>query len=108
MGRKSTRIYVIRPDGGKAVVFLAHPDTPGLWIRTDVSVLIAACSMCHAAVGEPCRGRAGKPGEPHGWTHYHRRDAARRAEVPAPNAALAIVLASKGDLSGSHAEDEDE
>lgn len=74
---RARKTYVLRPDAGVATVFIAHPLHPGLWIRTDASVVVVACPVCNVAVGEPCRGTYRESRDYHGWTHYKRRHAAR-------------------------------
>jgi hypothetical protein len=78
MGRKSNKIYVIGRE-----VFVPHPLAPGLWIRTDLSVVKVACSYpkCGAPIGVPCLGtsaramRAGidEPPTYKSYTHWYRR-----------------------------------
>ncbi len=65
--------YVVSAPGGP-YAFLPHPHLPGLWLRSHPSVLVAACALCKAAVGDPCVGGGGKVS---GGTHYDRRHAAR-------------------------------
>lgn len=53
-------------------IFVAVPDERGRYLRTDRSVVICGCPMCHSIKGEPCRGRDGYGGT----THTARRVAA--------------------------------
>lgn len=63
-------------DRDPAFIFVAVPDHRGRYVRTDRSVAFVACPMCHAAIGEPCKGRNGDGYG--GTTHAWRRDAARK------------------------------
>ena len=79
MPRTSNKAYVLG-----SVAFVPHPLLPGLWIKTDLSVVKVACSYpgCGSAVGVPCRStsaRHEKAEPPHygGSTHYYRRREAK-------------------------------
>lgn len=54
-------------------IFVAVPNEPGRYLRTDRSVALVACPMCKAMAGEPCKGDSGY----HGATHAVRRSSAR-------------------------------
>lgn len=86
---RARKVYVLRPDGGVPVVFIAHPHILGVWIRTDASVLLADCEACQAVKGEPCKAK----GLHRGATHYLRRDDARRTgKVDSLESIAAIVV----------------
>jgi len=53
-------------DRAGAFVFVAIPDERGRYLRTDRSVVLVACPLCHAIKGEPCKSRAGYTGGTHG------------------------------------------
>lgn len=82
MPKRSTRVYVFGNE-----VFVAHPATQALWIRTHVCVIRIACETCRAAVGEPCRG---KNSDWLSWTHHTRRRAAKQLG-PFTGAAALII-----------------
>jgi hypothetical protein len=70
-----------------AFIFVAVPGQRGRYLRTDRSVILAACSRCGSKVGEPCTG-------PHGYggsTHVVRRAAADRL-VPRGYRAADLLL----------------
>lgn len=78
MPARAKYVYVVGD-----VLFVPAAATPsGLWVRTHVSVVKAACSYCDAKLGELCRN---KIGEPITSTHFPRRGAARGKPITAPN-----------------------
>lgn len=82
MPRKSACVYVF---GSEA--FVPHPAGPGLWIRTHVSAVLVPCERCGAAVGAPCKSKTGWVG----WTHYHRRNAAKKVVATQPKGTMKII-----------------
>lgn len=74
-GRRSQRTYAVHA-GSERWAFIPHPEISGWWFRSHVSVLIAACpvSGCGAEKGQPCKHN----GNYVTWTHYPRREAAKR------------------------------
>jgi len=50
----------VRPVICPPFVFIPHPKDRGVWMRTDISVVIVACSLCRAEIGEPCNGSSDK------------------------------------------------
>jgi hypothetical protein len=58
-------------------VFVAVPNERGRYVRTDKSVVLVECPMCHASVGEPCTLRASTPDGYTAGTHANRRDRAK-------------------------------
>jgi len=61
---------VAHEDRSGHFIFVGVPDERGRYVRTDRSVAFVSCPMCHAVVGEPCKGG------PHGYggtTHVLRR-----------------------------------
>lgn len=58
-------------------VFVPHPEVRGAWLRTDSSILLAACGYCGAKKGQPCRGKT--PSGITAGTHSDRRMAANAA-----------------------------
>lgn len=77
-------------DRAGAFVFVAVPNDRGRYLRTDRSVLTCACSVCHAAIGEPCKRHYDSGTHYHATTHACRRSAHQRLGhrsvfVPAPD-----------------------
>ena len=75
-GRRSDRSYAVRA-GSEEWAFIPHPLVAGLWFRSHVSVLLTACSVsgCGAEKGQPCK----HEGNYVVWTHYQRRQVAKRS-----------------------------
>lgn len=58
-------------DRGPGFVFVAVPNERGRYVRTDTSVILVACPLCGAAIGEPCHD--GKQERRYHVTTHHRR-----------------------------------
>lgn len=64
-------------DRAPGFVFVAVPNERGRYLRTDTSVVLAACPLCEAAIGEPCHN--GKKERRYSVnTHHLRRKLADR------------------------------
>jgi len=63
--------------GGPTIVFAPDPTNPHRYMRTDPSVLYAACPSCNAPRSVPCYGQQVAHTVS---THYSRRDAAMKAK----------------------------
>lgn len=74
-GRRSERTYAVHA-GSERWAFVPHPEIAGWWFRCHPSVLIVRCEFpgCGAERGQPCKDEDGY----HMWTHYVRRQAAKR------------------------------
>ena len=69
--KRNTNLYVV-----SGVVFMPHPRFHGAWIKTDSSVVLAACNYCGAKKGQLCQGAGGGPRRT--GTHSARRMDANR------------------------------
>jgi len=58
-------------------VFVAIPNERGRYLRTDKSVVLVACPLCRAAIGEPCKTHSSTADGYGATTHANRRDRAR-------------------------------
>ena len=67
-------------DRNPAWIFVAVPDERGRYLRTDKSVVLRACPMCHAIPGEPCKSGSGDGYS--ALTHVARRRGSRSQRVP--------------------------
>lgn len=71
--RRAGEHRLSRTDG---VTVLVWKKSLGRYVLGHRSILEAACPVCRARRGLPCRGGADGRGDPHGWTHWQRRRAA--------------------------------
>lgn len=63
-------------------IFVKDPSLRGRYLRTDRSVIRAACSLCGAFIGEPCFSKREGFKVYHATTHYVRRNLAKRTDDP--------------------------
>lgn len=76
MGDRAKTTYAIG-----SVAFVPHPVMRGMWMRTDLAVLLADCERCKSRAGIPCRSHTGSYTS---TTHYLRRQAAAKLEKAKP------------------------
>ena len=90
-GRRSQTGYLVST-GSSVIAFVP---AGGYWIRTHPCVMVVACPLCGAVVGEACFGKdyRGRTGDYYcAMTHYHRRRAAKGVESVPRLAAAALDL----------------
>ena len=57
--KQSQQFYVVRLDDNQTFAFVQHPDAPGYFMKTDISVALTECYACNSPKGVPCTGSYG-------------------------------------------------
>jgi hypothetical protein len=76
MGDRAKTTYAIG-----SVAFVPHPVQRGMWMRTDLAVLLADCERCKSRAGIPCRSHTGSYISS---THWVRRNVAAEQQKTKP------------------------